>query len=74
LTVKDFELLLSLGLFNSALMNDAVYKFRRYEDPSLSYTGIANKHIFEPVGGFDTVITREEYDRFFGLQQTSLLA
>ena len=43
LTVKDFELLVSLGVFNSALMNDAVYKFKRYEDASLSYTGI-NKH------------------------------
>ncbi|HOJ69952.1 MAG TPA: restriction endonuclease, partial [Candidatus Hydrogenedentes bacterium] len=39
LTVKDFELLVSLGVFNSALMNDAVYKFKRYEDPSLAYTG-----------------------------------
>ena len=36
LTVKDFELLVSLGVFNSALMNDAVYKFKRYEDASLS--------------------------------------
>jgi 5-methylcytosine-specific restriction enzyme A len=45
--VKDFELLVSLGVFNSALMNDAVYKFKRYEDASLSYTGI-NKHDIEP--------------------------
>ena len=40
LSVKDFELLVSLGVFNSALMNDAVYKFKRYEDASLEYTGI----------------------------------
>ena len=40
LTMKDFELLVSLDLFNSALMNDAIYKFKRYEDPSLNYTGI----------------------------------
>jgi hypothetical protein len=38
LNVKDFELLVSLGVFNSALMNDAVYKFKRYEDASLEYT------------------------------------
>jgi superfamily II DNA or RNA helicase len=38
LTKKDFQLLLELGLFNSDLMNDAVYKFKRYEDSSLSYT------------------------------------
>ena len=37
LTKKDFQLLLELGLFNSDLMNDAVYKFKRYEDSSLSY-------------------------------------
>ena len=40
LDVKDFELLVSLGVFNDSLMNDAVYKFKRYEDASLSYTGI----------------------------------
>jgi hypothetical protein len=39
LVVKDFELLVSLGVFNSALMNDAVYKFKRYEDASLVYVG-----------------------------------
>ena len=59
LTVKDFELLVSLGVFNSALMNDAVYKFKRYEDASLSYTGI-NKHEGEDIGLYDTVITRTD--------------
>lgn len=62
LTVKDFELLVSLGVFNSALMNDAVYKFKRYEDASLSYTGI-NKHEGEAVGLFDTVIAPEDFAR-----------
>lgn len=60
LDVKDFELLVSLGVFNDTLMNDAVYKFRRYEDSSLSYTGI-NKHEGERVGLFDTSITEYEY-------------
>jgi hypothetical protein len=60
LTVKDFELLVSLGLFNSALMNDAVYKFKRYEDASLEYIGI-NKHEGEDVGLFDTVISPAEF-------------
>lgn len=59
LTVKDFEVLVSLGLFNSALMNDAVYKFKRYEDSSLSYTGI-NKHEGEDIGLYDTVISRRD--------------
>lgn len=43
LTLKDFSLLVSLNVFNSELMNDAVYKFKRYEDASLEYTGI-NTH------------------------------
>ena len=64
LMVKDFELLVSLGVFNSALMNDAVYKFKRYEDSSLAYTGI-NKHEGEDIGLFDTVISAKDYQESF---------
>ena len=64
LNVKDFELLVSLGVFNSALMNDAVYKFKRYEDASLSYTGI-NKHEGEDIGLYDTVLSRADYQATF---------
>lgn len=64
LTVKDFELLVSLGVFNAKLMNDAVYKFKRYEDASLEYTGI-NKHEGEEVGLYDTVLSREDYEENF---------
>ncbi len=64
LTVQDFELLVSLGLFNSALMNDAVYKFKRYEDPSLIYMGV-NRHEGEDVGLYDTVLRRKEYEATF---------
>jgi len=60
LGVKDFEMLVSLGVFNSALMNDAVYKFKRYEDASLVYVGI-NKHAGEDVGLYDTVLSATEY-------------
>ncbi len=60
LTLSDFDLLVSLGVFNRELMNDAVYKFKRYEDSSLSYTGI-NTHEGENVGGFDTVITESTF-------------
>lgn len=55
LTLKDFSLLVSLNVFNSELMNDAVYKFKRYEDDSLEYTGI-NTHDGRMVGGWDTVV------------------
>ncbi len=60
LSIKDFELLVSLGVFNSGLMNDAVYKFKRYEDASLSYTGI-NKHSDQEVGLYDTVLSSKEF-------------
>jgi len=64
LTVKDFELLVSLGVFNSALMNDAVYKFKRYEDASLIYAGV-NKHKGEKIGLYDTVISSKDYINTF---------
>ena len=54
LTLKDFDLLVGLGVFNRDLMNDAVYKFKRYEDSSLEYTGI-NTHKGTVIGGWDTV-------------------
>ena len=60
LSVKDFELLVSLGVFNSALMNDAVYKFKRYENASLEYVGIS-KHEDQAVGLFDTVLSADDY-------------
>ncbi|MGB6089055.1 MAG: hypothetical protein WBG26_06145, partial [Candidatus Binataceae bacterium] len=64
LTVKDVELLVSLGVFNSALMNDAVFKFKRYEDSSLTYTGI-DKHEDEEVGLYDTVLSQDEARKVF---------
>ena len=54
LTLKDFDLLVSLGVFNRDLMNDAVYKFKRYEDSSLEYAGI-NTHTNTVIGGWDEV-------------------
>ena len=64
LNVKDFELLVSLNVFNSALMNDAVYKFKRYEDSSLNYMGI-HKHEGEDIGLFDTVLNSGDYSATF---------
>jgi hypothetical protein len=64
LDLKDFDLLVSLGVFNDSLMNRAVFDFRRYEDASLSYSGI-NRHEGEKVGGFSTVISHEEYSDTF---------
>ena len=71
LDVKDFNLLCSIGVFNASLMNDAIFKFKRYEDSSLSYTGI-DKHQGEDIGGWDTVIRREEYEKLFFNQQATM--
>lgn len=73
LDVKDFELLVSLNVFNSAVMNPAVYNFKRYEDASLSYTGV-DRHEGEDVGGWDTVIKRKEYETLFYNQQATMKA
>ena len=64
LKVSDFELLISLGVFNSSVMNDAVYKFKRYEDASLEYIGI-NRHDDKLVGLYDTIISADDYKKTF---------
>jgi dethiobiotin synthetase len=56
LTVKDFDLLVSLGVFNATHMNQAVFAFRRYEDSSLSYTGIDSHPRLRQYGLYDTVV------------------
>lgn len=64
LSIKDFELIVSIGLFNDTLMNDAVYKFKRYEDSSLEYIGI-NKHVGDDVGVWNTVLSPADYNQLF---------
>lgn len=59
LTVDDFNLLVGLGVFNAGHMNQAVFAFRRYEDASLSYTGIAVNGGRRKVGLYDTVVAVE---------------
>ena len=59
LAVEDFQLLVQLHVFNGDLMNDAIYKFKRYEDSSLRYTGIET-HGSTVVGLFDTVIPKTD--------------
>lgn len=72
LSVKDFELLVSLGIFNDSLMNSAVYNFKRYEDASLEYTGIRRHKQNEPIGLFSTVISRKDYDDMAAAQSDSM--
>ena len=59
LTVADFNLLVTLNVFNSAHMNQAVFAFRRYEDSSLSYTGIDSHEGVTHIGLYDTVVAEE---------------
>ena len=72
LDVADFNLLCSLNVFNGALMNDAVYKFKRYEDASLEYTGLRSRHEGEDVGLFSTVLSAEDYAALSRQQRESL--
>jgi hypothetical protein len=37
LTLSDFEQLVNAGVFNDSKMNDAVWKFRSFEEPSLKH-------------------------------------
>lgn len=60
LTIEEFNLLLSLGVFNSSLMNEAVHAFKRYEDSSLNYTGIDRRSGEKRTGLFDTVVTEND--------------
>lgn len=60
LTIDDFNLLVTLNVFNSAHMNQAVFAFRRYEDSSLAYTGIDSHEGLTHIGLYDTVVAVEE--------------
>ncbi len=59
LTVEDFNLLVSLQVFNTELMNQAVFAFRRYEDASLAYTGLDSHPGLTHYGLYDTVVAVE---------------
>ncbi|MGN0653578.1 MAG: GIY-YIG nuclease family protein [Oscillospiraceae bacterium] len=71
LTVKDFDNLCEIGLFDPEKMNQGIFGFRRYENSSLNYTGI-DMHDGEDVGGWDTVLKREEFDALYASQQATL--
>lgn len=66
LSLRDFERLVQAGAFNSAKMDDAVWKFRQFEEPSLSYTGTPDAAVR---GGWN--IRRDE--RFAELLERGLL-
>lgn len=59
LSVRDFNLLVSLKIFNTEQMNQAVFAFRRYEDASLRYTGIESHEGLTHYGLYNTVVAKE---------------
>ena len=60
ISVEIFEKMVSIGLFNSSLMNSAVFAFKRYENGSLTYAGGFTKFKPQEIGLFDTKISPEE--------------
>lgn len=44
LTLRDFEQLVNAGVFNDSKMNDAVWKFRSFEEPSLRYGSLGEDY------------------------------
>ena len=61
ISVDIFEKMVSIGLFNSTLMNSAVFAFKRYENSSLAYAGGFTKFKPHEIGLFDTKISTEEF-------------
>ena len=58
LTVADFHLLVRLKVFKTEHMNQAVFAFRRYENASLSYSGIDSHSGLTRYGLYDTVVEK----------------
>ena len=71
LSVDAFDALCGIGLFDSEKMNQGIFGFRRYESSSLNYAGI-DMHEGEDVGGWDTVLKRQEFDELYANQQASM--
>ena len=53
------DLLLRVGVLNRAQMNDAILKFRRYEETSLSYTGLFRHTVSTSIGLMDSTVPVE---------------
>lgn len=64
LDTEDYNTFIELGVFDSAKMNAACGAFRRYEDSSMTYSGI-NRHEGEEMGLFDISISPENYKKMF---------
>lgn len=70
LTVEDFKLLNSLGLFNAQHMNHAIYQFRAFERASLDYASTPGEHVHNRVGLWDQTIDDERLEVSTGLDSS----
>jgi hypothetical protein len=68
LSLSDFEQLVNAGVFNDSKMNDAIWKFRTFEEPSLHYATPGETPPMQ--GGW----TRRRDERFAQLIDTGTLA
>lgn len=71
LTLDDFNYLCSLGVFPKEELNPAIWNFKRFEDPSLTYLGLDIDR-GDVVGGFNKAITKDEYNKLYYLQEETL--
>ena len=62
LTIREFDMMCEVGAFNQTELNAAIAQFRRFEDASLEYAGGRAANDGQPIGLFDTVVSREEAD------------
>lgn len=62
LSVRDFDRMCEIGVFNQNELNQAIFMFKRFEDSSLIYAGGRSLAGDEKIGGFDTTLTRDEID------------
>ena len=61
ITTEEFERILSANLYNSAMLNTNIAKFKLVEDASLHYKGLT-RHDPEYIGLWDTRTTVEEFN------------
>lgn len=62
LSIKDFDKMCEIGVFNQTELNQAIFMFKRFEDSSLIYAGGKSLSAEDEIGGFDMTLTRAEID------------
>ena len=66
--MKDFDPLVSLGVFTATHMNQAAFAFHRYEDSSLTYTGVDSHADLRHYELYDTVVASKTWTHSFRIE------